>query len=335
MPRLTVDTRKELVKLNKEGISNREIGRRLNCDEKTVRLTLQKYKKTGSVHDSPKCGRPRVTSPMEDRYIKVRSLRNRFETAPVLRKECSLVGKCSISTVKNRLKEFKLRGCIARRKPMVSLKNRKRRMDFAKTHEDKDASFWNKVLFSDECKFNRLGSDGKQYVRRKNGEEFKPMCTVSTLQGGGGSVMVWGIISVHGPGPLARLNGKINSGKYIKMLEDHFMDYFVNLQDKNCIFMQDNAPIHTARNVKKFLQERDVPCLDWPAQSPDINPIENVWHNIKHQLRNEYICNLDELWVKIKEKWDLLDPMYCRKLIQGMPKRLRAVKSQKGYATKY
>ena len=335
MPRLSIDNRKEIIKLHNEGISNREIGRRLNCDEKTVRLTLQKYQKTDSVHDIPKCGRPRVTSAREDHAIKIRSLRNRFESAPELRKECGLVGKCSVSTVKNRLKEFKLRGCIARRKPMISAKNRKHRLNFAKSHEEADAFFWSKVMFSDECKFNRLGSDGRQYVRRYKGEEFKPRCTVSTLQGGGGSVMVWGVISVYGPGPLVRLEGRVNSGKYLQMLEQHFIDYFESLPNEDCIFMQDNAPIHTARNVKNFLRERNIPCLNLPAQSPDLNPIENVWHNIKHQLRNENIRNLDELWGKIKEKWDCLDQEYCRRLIEGMPKRLRAVKAQKGYATKY
>ena len=335
MPRLSLVDRRKLIHLHNEGISNREIGRRLNCDEKTVWLTVKKHRTTGSVHDTPKCGRPRVTSHREDRAIKIRSLRNRFETAPELHKECGLVGKCSVSTVKNRLKEFKLGGCIARRKPMISVKNRKCRMNFAKSHEEDNASFWGRVLFSDECKFNRLGSDGRQYVRRKIGEEFKHRCTVSTLQGGGGSVMVWGVISVYGPGPLVRMNGRINSGIYVKMLEEHFMDYFVNLPNPEGIFMQDNAPIHTSRNVKNFLSEHNVPCLDWPTQSPDLNPIENVRHNIKHQLRNETIRNLDELWTNIKGKRNFLNPDYCRKLIEGMPKRLRAAEVQKGVATKY
>ena len=88
---------------------------------------------------------------------------------------------------------------------------------------------------------------------------------------------------------------------------------------KIAFFMQDNAPIHTARNVKNFLQERNIPCLDQPPQSPDLNPIEN----------------LDELWAKIKEKWDRLDNEYCRRFIEGIPKRFLAVKAQKGYTTKY
>ena len=102
------------------------------------------------------------------------------------------------------------------------------------------------MLFSDESKFNRLGSDGRQYVRRRKDEEFNPRCTVSMLQGGGGSVMVWGVISANGPGPIVHLQGQINSIKYINMLNEHFLPYFGRNLDDNPIFMQDNAPIHTA-----------------------------------------------------------------------------------------
>ena len=335
MPRLSLSDRQELINLHLSGLSNREIGRRLKCDEKTVRTTVKKHQNTGSVRDAPKSGRPRVTSYREDNAIKIRSLRNRFETAPQIQQQCNLVKKCSLSTVKNRLKEFNLKGYVARRKPMISAKNRKRRLDFVRCNEDHDSSYWSKVLFSDESKFNRLGSNGRQYVRRRKDEEFNPRCSVSTLQGGGGSVLVWGIISTNGPGPIVRLQGRINSTKYINMLTEHFLPYFGRNLDNNPIFMQDNAPIHTAGNVKRFLEEHDIPCLDWPAQSPDLNPIENVWHYIKQQLRNDKISNLEELWTKIKEKWDALSPKYCCSLIQGIPKRLQAVKLQKGYATKY
>ena len=115
------------------------------------------------------------------------------------------------------------------------------------------------------------------------------------LQGGGGSVMVWGVINANGPGPIVRLQGQINSTKYINMLTEHFLPYFGQNLNDNLIFMQDNAPIHTAGNVKRFLDENDIPCLDWPAQSPDLNPIENVWHFIKQQLCNDKISNLEEL----------------------------------------
>ena len=162
-------------------------------------------------------------------------------------------------------------------------------------------------MFSDESKFNMVPSDDKQYVKRYKGEKFKPRRTVWALQGGGGRVMVWVVISVYGPGPLVRLQGRVNSCKSLQMLEQHFIDHFEKIPIENCILMQDNVPIHTAHTVKNFLQERNILSLDWSAQSPDLNPIENVWDNVKHQLRNENIINLYGNGGKIKEKRECLD----------------------------
>ena len=141
MPRISIENRKEIVRLHKTGLSNREIGRRINCNEKTVRKIVKKHQETGSVSDAPKSGRPRALSEREVRHVKIRSLRNRFETASQIRKECNLVEKCSISTIKRRLTDFELRGCIARRKPLISTKNKKARMNFVRSHEDHDASY--------------------------------------------------------------------------------------------------------------------------------------------------------------------------------------------------
>ena len=181
MPRLSVSDRHELINLHLFGLSNRKIGRRLKCDEKTVRMTVKKHQNTGSVPDALKSGRPRVTSYREDNAIKICGLRNRFEMTPQIQQQCNLIKKCSLSTVKNRLKEFNLHGSVARHKPMISVKNRKRNLNFVRCNENQDISYWSKVLFSDESKFNRLGSDGRQYVRRRKDKEINPRCTVSTL----------------------------------------------------------------------------------------------------------------------------------------------------------
>ena len=144
-------------------------------------MTVKKHQNIGSVPDAPKSGCPRVTSYRKDIAIKICGLRNRFKMTPQIQQQCNLVKKCSLSTVKNRLKEFNLQGSVARHKPIISVKNRKRNLNFVRCNEDQDISYWSKVLFSDKSKFNRLGSDGRQYVHQRKNEEFNPRCTVSML----------------------------------------------------------------------------------------------------------------------------------------------------------
>ena len=100
MPRLSVSNRHELINLHLSGLSNRKIGSRLKCDEKTVRMTVKKHQNTGSVPDDPKSGRLRVTSYRKDNAIKICGLRNRFEMTPQIQQQCNLVKKDSLSTVK-------------------------------------------------------------------------------------------------------------------------------------------------------------------------------------------------------------------------------------------
>ena len=81
---------------------------------------------------------------------------------------------------------FGLNGRVARKKPFMSVKKRKASLVFVREHMYWTPEQWHKVLFTDESKFNRFGSDGKTYVRRRPGEEFSPKCTKGTVKGGGG-----------------------------------------------------------------------------------------------------------------------------------------------------
>ena len=88
--------------------------------------------------------------------------------------------------------------------------------------------------------------------------------------------MVFGMISVAGTGPLVMLHGEINAIVYKEILEKHVVSNLITAINQPAIFMQDNAPCHTAKSVKTFLSEKDVTVMVWPAQSPDMNPIEKV-----------------------------------------------------------
>ncbi len=106
-------------------------------------------------------------------------------------------------------------------------------------------------------------------------------------------------------------------------------------KDDDFIFQQDLAPAHTAKSTKSWINEHGVGVLDWSANSPDLNSIENLWSIVKRKMRNKRQKNADELKATVKEIWSSITPQQCHKLITSMPRRIEAVIKAKGFPTKY
>ena len=101
------------------------------------------------------------------------------------------------------------------------------------------------------------------------------------------------------------------------------------------VFQQDNAPIHMAKLNSKIFKDLKIKVQDWPAQSPDLNPIENIWRKIKFDLSSKNSKNKNDLKKNLIECYNSIDLSFCQKLIDSMPKRCRAVIDNFGYSTKY
>ncbi len=105
--------------------------------------------------------------------------------------------------------------------------------------------------------------------------------------------------------------------------------------DADFIFQQDLAPAHTAKGTKSWFNDHGVTVLDWPANSPDLNPIENLSGIVKRKMRDTRPNNADELKATVKETWASIPPQQCHKLITSTPCRIEAVIKAKGAPTKY
>ncbi len=220
-------------------------------------------------------------------------------------------------------------------KPLLNNRQRQKRLAWAKDKKDWTAAEWSKVMFSDESKFSISFRNQGPIVWRKRGEAQNPRCLRSSVKFPQ-SVMVWGAMSSAGVGPLCFLRSKVNTAVYQEVLE-YFMLPAANqlYGDADFIFQQDLAPAHSAKATSTWFKDHGIPVLNWPANSPDLNPIENLWGIVKRKMRYARPSNAEELKATIRATWALITPEQCHRLIDSMPRRIAAVIQAKGAPTKY
>ncbi|KAI4873434.1 hypothetical protein NFI96_007171 [Prochilodus magdalenae] len=160
--------------------------------------------------------------------------------------------------------------------------------------------------------------------------------TVPTVKHGGGSIMFWGCFSAKGTGLLHRITGKMDGAMYRTILRDNLLPSARDLKmGRGWVFQHDNDPKHTAKATKDWLKKNHIKVMEWPSQSPDLNPIENLWRELKVRVAKRQPTNLHDLERICKEEWAKIPPGVCAKLVVNYNKRLTAVLANKGFATKY
>nr|CDJ94887.1 Transposase domain containing protein [Haemonchus contortus] len=188
----------------------------------------------------------RTTSRLVDRNI-VRLARNdpRLTAAEILREISTPEGpNPSLSTVRRRLREAGLFGRHPAKKPLISAKNRKARLDWAQAHKSWTVRLWRKVIWNDESKLSLFETDGIKFVRRPVGTRYHPSYQLPTVKGGGGSVMVHGSFCGKGVGPLHLIEGKMDAKMCLNIMETAIWPFVRSIARSGFIFQQVNDPKH-------------------------------------------------------------------------------------------
>ena len=322
--------------LHQAGHSQMQIASRLHISQSVVSKALIRIRDMGSFLSRPKCGRPRVTTRRDDAAIRRAAIAHPLSSASDIAAGLPVESPVSLRTIRRRLSnEMGLKSYRPATKPRLSEKNIRDRITFCRKYAHWTSEQWNHVLFTDEASIKQFQIHHGR-VRRPPNQRYNQRFTVPCVKHSQ-SLMVWGSICAAGPQGLwiQPQNTTINAHGYLTILSDSLL---ASMQHGNCQFLvQDGAPCHTAKIVKRWLQDNGVNLIGpWPGSSPDLNPIENCWAMVKDAISKKKPSSIADLRVKIQEIWNSsITTDFCKKLADSMPRRIQKVLKSRGHYSSY
>jgi transposase len=271
----------QIVALNNDGRNVRYIAQHLNIARSTVQDTLSRFSGTNEFTRRPGSGRRRSTNARDDRFLHLSVLRDRGLPANIFAGRLAAARGVTISeqTLRRRLREGGLSSRSPAIGPRLTAAHQRARLEFALQYVDWGVNEWRSLLFTDESRFSPRSPDGREKVWRRPGERYSQCCISPRTEFNGGSIMVWGGISLDARTDLVFVeNGAMTAHRYIlECLEPHVVPYAPFIGE-NFLLMDDNARPHRARIVDQYLEQVGVQRLSWPACSP-------VWDFLSRRVR--------------------------------------------------
>lgn len=305
------------------------IARRLKKSRQWVMRWTEQFQREKNVNDKPNI-KPNLatTSKQDERIVKL------FEENPGMSLDQGVERlsrrniQVSRSTVKRRLDANAVRYRSTIKKPLLTPIHVEKRLRWANENLSTD---WSKVVYTDESSFWLVNPLTHTWCSATNRTVVR---TIKHPQ----KVHVYGAFCERGFGKLTVFTGNLNAVRMCQLYRTTLLPsakkYYGNDNSK-WLLLEDNDPKHKSRLCNAWKEENGIEQMEWPPQSPDCNPIENVWGIIKARLRGRSFHNLKQLSSFIQRQWNGFPRSYAQNLSQSMPSRCARVIEKQGEWIKY
>ncbi|GET51429.1 IS630 family transposase [Rhizophagus irregularis DAOM 181602=DAOM 197198] len=290
----------------------------------TIYDNIKKLKEDNIVNRKKGSGRPRKITGKFSRSLGQSIRRDTSVPTRTLAKKLGQMGlEVSHSTVSRHLTVHGYKKSLPRATPMLTAAHKQKCIEWAQQHINDN---WNTTLFSDETAFQLFRNTVKRW--HKKIRPIRPMPKDRT------KIFAWGGFCVTGKTSLFCFRRIMNAEFYVEILENHIPEIDAMLGD-DWRLQQDNDPKHTSRLAKEFLQNNVPEVMDWPSNSPDLNPIENLWAIVKGNVERRMPKNLNELESFMAEEWSAIPDTMIKNLAGSMKRRCELIIENNGERISY
>ncbi|GFT04096.1 transposable element Tcb2 transposase [Trichonephila clavipes] len=320
-------TRGRIIGKLEEGRSVTSVAAEFGIAHSIVSRLWRQFQTTGTAIRGFSSGRPRGTTPADDRYIVLQARRNRRQTAGEIARHTTQATGRPISrfTVARRLHGG---GLFARRPVrcvLLTPAHRRRRSLWCREHRNWRDNEWGRVLFTDESRFSLSKDSHRILIWRERGSRNHPSHIIERDRYGGRGVLFWGGIMLGSRTDLHIFDaGSVNETRYCNEILLPYVRLFRGAMGLQLLFMDDNAPCHRTVAAEQLLESEDIERMDWPARSPDLNPIEeHAWNFLGRRLAARTLppVTIRELRLALQDEWAAMLQQLIDTLILSMGRR--------------